>query len=114
MSVQPNAWGHIRDSTNMKDNTHQAHSAIPTRRIWSDDYDGQMILGDLGGLKFPNICLTGEEKPRKKPHPGNLSRPGIEPGPAAYKRAYYHLLHSGGPKTNRSVIGIGIDFDICP
>ena len=22
-------------------------------------------------------------KPRKKPHPGNLSRPGIEPGPAA-------------------------------
>ena len=42
--------------------------------------DGQMIFGDLGGLKFPGICLTGEEKP----HPGNLSRSGIEPGPAAW------------------------------
>ena len=26
------------------------------------DYDGQMIFGDLGGLKLPDICLTGEEK----------------------------------------------------
>ena len=30
-----------------------------------DDNDGQMIFGDLGGLKLPVICLTGEEKPRK-------------------------------------------------
>ena len=30
-----------------------------------DDNDGQMIFGDLGGLKRPDICLTGEEKPRK-------------------------------------------------
>ena len=30
-----------------------------------DDKDGQMIFGDLGGLKFPDICLPGEEKPRK-------------------------------------------------
>ena len=30
-----------------------------------DDDDGQMISGDLGGLKLPDICLTGEEKPRK-------------------------------------------------
>ena len=30
-----------------------------------DDYD-QMIFGDLGGLNLPDICLTGEEKPRKK------------------------------------------------
>ena len=48
-----------------------------------DDNEGQMIFGDLGGLKLPDICLTGEEKPRKKPHPENLSQPGIEPGPAA-------------------------------
>ena len=48
-----------------------------------DDYGGQMIFEDLVGLKFPDIRLTGEEKPRKKPHPGSLSRPGIEPGPAA-------------------------------
>ena len=65
--------------------TPSTHSVIPTRRIWKDDYDGQMIFGDLGGLKFPDICLTGEEKLRKKPHPGNLSRPGIEPGPAAWQ-----------------------------
>ena len=30
-----------------------------------DDNDGQMIFGDLGGLNLPDICLTGEEKPRK-------------------------------------------------
>ena len=31
----------------------------------SDDNDGQTIFGDLGGLKLPDICLTGEEKPQK-------------------------------------------------
>ena len=30
-----------------------------------DDYDGQMIFGDLVGIKIPDIRLTGEEKPRK-------------------------------------------------
>ena len=30
-----------------------------------DDNDGQMIFGDLGGLKLPEICLTGEENPEK-------------------------------------------------
>ena len=50
-----------------------------------DDNDGQIIFGELGGPKLPDIRLTGEEKPRKKPHPGNLSRPGIEPGPAAWQ-----------------------------
>ena len=48
-----------------------------------DDYDGQMIFGDLVGLKHPDIHLTGEVNPQKKTHTGNLSRPGIEPGPAA-------------------------------
>ena len=45
-----------------------------------DDNDGQMIFGDPGGLKLPDICLTDEGKTPKKSHPGNLSRPGIEPG----------------------------------
>ena len=31
-----------------------------------DDNDGQMIFGDLGGLKLPDICLTGVAKPRRK------------------------------------------------
>ena len=30
-----------------------------------DDYDGQMILGDLVGLKLPDIRLTGDENPEK-------------------------------------------------
>ena len=47
---------------------------IDTRNeMMMDDYDGQMIFGELVGLKLPDICLTSEEKP----HPGNLSRTGI-------------------------------------
>ena len=34
-----------------------------TAQTWNDDDDGQMIFGDLEGLKCPDICLTGEEKP---------------------------------------------------
>ena len=30
-----------------------------------DDNDGQMIFGDLGCPKIPDICPTGEEKPEK-------------------------------------------------
>ena len=30
-----------------------------------DDNDGQMVFGDLVGLKLPDIRFTGEEKPRK-------------------------------------------------
>ena len=30
-----------------------------------DDNDSQMIFGDLGGLKLPNIFLIGEENPKK-------------------------------------------------
>ena len=41
-----------------------------------------MISGDGWDLSFPDICLTVEEKPQKKPQPGKLNRPGIEPGPA--------------------------------
>ena len=33
--------------------------------IDDDDNDAQIIFGDLGGLKLPDICLTGEEKPEK-------------------------------------------------
>ena len=56
------------------------HPFILTRWIWKDDYDGP-IFGDLVGLKHPDTCLTGEEKPTKKSHPGILSRSGIETGP---------------------------------
>ena len=41
-----------------------------------DDYDGQMIFGDLVGLKLPDIRLTGEEKtsPRKLVPTGDRTR----------------------------------------
>ena len=68
------------------------HPFIPTRRKLNVDYNVQMIFGELVGLKLPDICLAGEEKKMKKPHPGNFSRPGIEPD----RRTCYHLLHSGG------------------
>ena len=42
-----------------------------------------MIFGDLVGLKFPDICLTGPDR-------------GSNPGPLRDKRACYHFLHSGG------------------
>ena len=47
-----------------------------------DDNDGQMIFGDLGGLKLPDIYITGEEKPEKT-SPRKHVPTGIEPGPAA-------------------------------
>ena len=61
-----------------------------------DDNDGQMIFGYLGGLKLPDICLTGEEKPRKNLTQETCPDWGSNPGPLCDKRAYYHLLHSGG------------------
>ena len=77
--------GHLRDNTNMKDDTHQTRTHSSTRRILKDDYDGQMIFANLVWLKLADICLTGERKPRKKSHAGNLSRSVIEPGPATWQ-----------------------------
>ena len=44
--------------------------------------------GNHGGLKLPDICLTGEEKPQKN-FTQETSRPGIKPGPAAWQA---HML----------------------
>ena len=63
-----------------------------------DDYDGQMIFGDLVILKLPDIRLTGEEKHRKNLTQETCHDRGSNPGPLRYKRAYYHLFHSGGRK----------------
>ena len=67
--------------------TASTHQFIPTRRIWNDDYGGQMIFGDLVGLKFPEICLTGEEKPRKNLTQETYPDRGSNPGPLREKRA---------------------------
>ena len=49
-----------------------------------DDYNGQMIFGDLVSLKLPDIYLTDEEKPEKT-SPRKLVPTGIEPGHAAWQ-----------------------------
>ena len=68
--ASPDEWsaqfrGHLRDSTNMKDNTHQAYTQssqqgeygmVTTTAKW---YSGTLWP------KVSYICLTGEEKPRK-------------------------------------------------
>ena len=96
MSDQPNAGATPRQQKHERQYTPSTHSVIPTRRIWNDDYDGQMIFGDLGGLKFPDICLTGEEKPRENLVQETCPDRGLYPGPLRDKRTCYHLLHSGG------------------
>ena len=60
-----------------------------------DDYDGQMIFGDLVGLKLPDICLTGEEKPRKNLTHETCRDQGSNPGP---QRGRYALKKHIMPK----------------
>ena len=64
--------------------------------MMDDDDDGQMIFGDLVGLKLPDIRLTGEEKPRKNITQETCPDRESNPGPQRDKRACYHLFHSGG------------------
>ena len=47
---------------------------------------GQMIFGDLGGLELPDICLTGEEKPRKNLTQETYPDRGSNPGPLRDRR----------------------------
>ena len=61
-----------------------------------DDNDGQMIFGDLWGLKLPNICLTGEENHGKNLTQETCPDRGSNPGPLRDRRACYRLAHSGG------------------
>ena len=75
-----------------------------------DDNDGQMIFGDVGGLKLPDICLTGEEKPRENLTHETCPDRGSNPGPLHDKRACYRLDHSGGLKISYKV---GIWFGNC-
>ena len=93
-------WAQCRD--HLRDNeeyerryTPFTHPFIPTRH----DYDGQMIFGDLVGLKLPDICLKGEETPRKNLTQETCPDRRSNPGPLRDKRAWYRLLHSGG-RTN--------------
>ena len=70
---------------------------IGTRNeMMMDDYDGQMIFGDLGGLKLPDVRLTGEEKPQKNLTQETCPDRGSNPDLLRDKRGCYHLFHSSG------------------
>ena len=72
--------------------------------MMSDDNNGQMIFGDLGGLKLPDICLTGEEQPRKNRTQETCPDRGSNPGLLCDRRACYHLVQSGGRDIDKFVI----------
>ena len=60
-----------------------------------DDNDGQIIFEDLGGgLKLPDISLTGEEKPRENLTQETCPDRGSNQGPLRVMRACYRLAHS--------------------
>ena len=79
-----------------------------------DDNDGQMIFGDLVGLKLPDICLTGEEKPQKNLTQGICPDWGSNPGPLHDRCACYHLAHSGGHfSCENCLFGIVVSMSDC-
>ena len=53
-----------------------------------------MIFGEFVGLKFPDICFTGEEKPRKIVTQETCPGQGSNPGPLRDRRACCRLAHS--------------------
>ena len=59
-----------------------------------DNNDGQMIFGDRGGLKLPDIFLTGEEKPRKNLIQEICPDRYSNPGPLRHRHACYRLTHN--------------------
>ena len=65
MRDQLNA-GATSETTRTLKTIHIIHAHIYSNKAdMKDDYDGQMMFGDLVGLKLPDICLTDEEKPWK-------------------------------------------------
>ena len=71
---------------------------IGARNEMIDDFDGQIIFGNLMGLKLPDIRLTHEEKPRKNFIHEICPDRGSNPGPLRDNRACYRLFHSGGQR----------------
>jgi len=54
------------------------------------------MSGDRLGVKFPDICLMGEEKPQKNLTQETCPDRESNPGPLRERRIRYPLLHNGG------------------
>ena len=96
MSDQFNA-GVTSDTTRTLKTIHIIHTHIQSNKVgmrrmimlakW---YSGTDVL--------PDICLTGEEKPRKNLTQETCPDRGSNPDPLRDRHACYRLLHSGEPK----------------
>ena len=78
-------WGHLRNNTNMKDDTrhpltHYSNKANMKGWLWRLND----IWGPCGSKASWHLSYRTGKIP-KKPHPGNLSPPGIEPEPTAWQ-----------------------------
>ena len=97
-SDQLNA-GATSETTRTLKTIHTMHSVVHSNKaeIIRMIMMAKFYSGNLRGLKFPNICLTGKENSRKK----NITQEtcpdrGSNPGLLRDKRACHRLLHSGG------------------
>ena len=85
MRAQLNVWSTSATTRSWK-TLHTIHAPIKSNKaimkgwLWRPND----IRGPCG-VKLPDICLTWEENSENKHHPGNLSRPEIEPGLAAWQ-----------------------------
>ena len=70
-----------------RDNSMYVYLGLRARNeMIMDDYGGQMIFGDLVGLKLPDIRVTDEEKPRKNLTQETCPDRGSNPGPLRERR----------------------------
>ena len=99
LRASPDEWsaqcrGHLWDSTNMKDNTHQAH----TQSSQQGEYGMMMTTAKLySGTLGPKVSSHLPYRWGKTPK--NLTQEtcpdrGLKPGPLRDKHACYHLLHA--------------------
>ena len=122
MSDQPNAGATSKTAQTWK-TIHTNHTLSHPSKAkmewrWRRPND---IRGPWGSKVSWHLSYRWGKTP-KKPHPGNLSRPGIEPGPLRDKRACYHLLYSGGQEIyspnkiakSLHVFKININLDTAP
>ena len=97
---------HLRDSTNMKDDTHQAH----TQSFQQGEYEmiimaARWYTGTFVSLKVSWHLAYGWGKPPKKPLTQETCPDrGSNPGPLRDRRACYRLFHSGGQTINHSTL----------
>ena len=89
---QPNA------DTNMKDNTHQAHTQSSQQGEYGMIITTAKWYSGTVGPKVSWHLSYRWGKPRKNLTQETCPERGSNPGPLRDKRSCYHLLHRGGPK----------------